>query len=600
MSSIYNFIPQEIVSSIGWTLLHSLWQGGLIAVILYVTLYLVRDKSANLKALLSTAALLLIIITAVVTYKIEFNSISANSSNPAGIIAEQGINNKLITHNDSDASSTQAGLLSRIYENLQVYFSANVNLIVTIWIAGLFLFTLRFLGGLFYLARIRRKVSFVRNSLWNNRIEAICNKINFKNKISLAESLHTRVPVVVGYFKPVILFPFGLLTGLPQEQIEAILYHELAHLKRYDLIINLFQSIAETIFFYNPFVWWISNKIRIEREYCCDDIAISLCGNELVYAKALVNLESLIESNLPLFAIPLFKNKNQLLRRITRMLHKNDTRNSFKEKFAAVIIFIGILISAAVFKNVNATTPSKGITGINAATQEMLPGLPSVPELPSVIDTTISKKKGTSTMTFSRTENGEEIEYRAKLKDGKLVTLYRDDEKVAEKDLGKYKAMIEEMVKKHEAEMAQHKKDMIQHEKDMIEHEKNMKQHEIDMKKHNEEMKQHEIEMKKHDQEMELHKIEMAKHEVEMKKHNAFMKDLKQMLVDEGIIKKGDNNFNLKLTSKKILVEGEKLSDDILSKAKKLYKKHYDKEMSGSNSITINNGGSSINLDDNE
>lgn len=270
------------------------------------------------------------------------------------------------------------------------------------------------------------------------------------------------------------------------------------------------------------------------------------------------------------------------------MLHKNETQNRFKEKFVAAIIFIGILISAAVFKNVNAETSPQNIDHTFAGTIAALPVMPVQPILPSSVDTTVSKRKGTSNFTFTRTENGEEIEYRAKLKDGKLVTLYRDDEKVTEKDFGKYKDMIEEKVREHEANMKKHEENMKVHAANMKIHEENMKQHAINMKKHAENMKIHEANMK-------IHAENMKKHEIEMKKHNAFMADLKQLLIDEGIIKKGDKDFSMKFNSKRIVVEGEKLSDSIHRKALKLYKEHYNKEMDSENSVIING---SFNSDD--
>jgi bla regulator protein blaR1 len=593
MSSIYNLFPQELVSSIGWTLLHSLWQGGIISVILYITLYFVRNKSANLKALISTAALLLLVISAIVTYNIESNSTAASSS-LTGLSETSGLNTGITGFNSDKIVSAQSDILSAAYSKFQFYFKDNIDLIVTIWLAGLFLFAIRLLGGLFYLARIKRKISIVKDSLWNNRIEILCRKINLKVRVSLAETTHTNVPVVIGYFKPVILFPFGLLTGLPQEHIEAILAHEIAHLKRYDLIINLFQSITETIFFYNPLVWWISNKIRIEREYCCDDIAINLCGDELVYAKALVNLESLIESNMPLFAIPLFKNKNQLLRRIKRMLHKNENRNSFKEKFATAIIFIGILITAVVFKNVNAETPSKEVNTINVPIAAVIPALPMAEFESTTIDTIVSNKRGTSTFTFEKEVNGDTKEFRVRVKDGKITSLFIDDEKATKEEIVKYQPMIIEMIKKHEAEMAKHEENMKKHELDMQKHEQDMRKYDEDMKKHAEAMEKHDFDMKQHEKDMKKHEEEMKKHEIEMKKHEAFIKDLKQMLADEGKIKKISSELNMKFNNRRIIVNGVKLSDEILKKALQLYKKHYNKEMSDESSTNINNGGSNV------
>ena len=107
------------------------------------------------------------------------------------------------------------------------------------------------------------------------------------------ESTLVEVPMVIGWLRPVILLPVAATTGLSSEQLEAILAHELAHVARRDYLVNLLQSVVETLLFYHPAVWWVSNQIRVEREHCCDDIAVAVSGNVLVYARALTELEEL-------------------------------------------------------------------------------------------------------------------------------------------------------------------------------------------------------------------------------------------------------------------------------------------------------------------
>jgi len=127
-------------------------------------------------------------------------------------------------------------------------------------------------------------------------------------------------PVVIGHLKPVILIPAGLLTNLPADQMEAVLLHELAHVRRHDYLINLMQRWVEALFFYHPGVWWISHVVRIERENCCDDLAVHASGNPLCYAEALAALE---ESRLPQFHPALAASTGPLLARIQRILQRN-------------------------------------------------------------------------------------------------------------------------------------------------------------------------------------------------------------------------------------------------------------------------------------
>ena len=123
-------------------------------------------------------------------------------------------------------------------------------------------------------------------------------------------------PSVIGWLRPVILAPVGVLCGLAPEQVEALLAHELAHVRRHDYLVNVLQGIAESLLFYHPAVWWISNQIRTEREHCCDDLAVEASGDVLVYARALAELESMRPAH---FKAALSANDGSLLRRIQRL-----------------------------------------------------------------------------------------------------------------------------------------------------------------------------------------------------------------------------------------------------------------------------------------
>lgn len=626
MSWLFNAFPKEVVSAAGWTLLHSLWQGGVIAVFLYLILYLFRNRNANAKTVISVASLVLFVVVTVTTYIVISNSAETENMYfseytihiPAGMAAS--------TDAGDDTQKSIGTILSSYYSDAKQYLNKNVDYVFTIWLLGLSFFIIRFMGGMILMTRTRKHASLIENSRWNEYIDKLCKRINLKKRIELGESGALSVPVAMGFFKPIILFPLEILSGLPQEQVEAIIAHEIAHIKRYDIFINLFQSAVEIIFFFNPFIRWISGRIRLEREFCCDDIAISQCGDELIYAKALANLESLIDSNMPLFAVPLIKNHNQLLRRINRMLQQNKNRNNIKEKFIAVVLFTGLLVSVAVFKNANAQSIANGNNaGIG------IPGMPAsvenvIPFTGLSFDST-KVKKGTSNFTFEAEDNGKTNEYRVTIKNGEITSLFVNDEKIPEQDYGKYKTLIDKKVKEHEAAMAKHEIEMKEHEKQMQKHALDMKQHEKDMEKHagemknqkvilDKEMKKHEIEMKKHEQDMKQHEADMAKHdqdmakhdqdmkqheidmkkheedmkvhEAEMKKHEAFMYDLQQLLVNENVIKAKEKNSSFKLTASKLIVNGKEVSSALLDKAKKLYQKHFGKSIDDNSNFSVN------------
>ena len=145
--------------------------------------------------------------------------------------------------------------------------------------------------------------------------------------VALLESCLTEVPVVMGVIRPVILMPVGLLAGLPVGQVDAILLHELAHIRRYDYLVNLMQAVVEGLLFYHPAVWWISRMMRTERENCCDDLVVSVTGGALEYATALTELENrraeLSASPSPSHAA-LAATDGGLMRRVRRLLGKQD------------------------------------------------------------------------------------------------------------------------------------------------------------------------------------------------------------------------------------------------------------------------------------
>ena len=133
----------------------------------------------------------------------------------------------------------------------------------------------------------------------------------------ILQSTLVQVPVVAGYFRPVILVPMSVISGLPASQLEAILAHELAHIRRHDYLVNLLQTLLETVFFYHPAVWWLSRQIRNERENCCDDLAVGVVGSGVDYGRALL---AVAELHRPSTALVLGVRDGSLLARVRRIL----------------------------------------------------------------------------------------------------------------------------------------------------------------------------------------------------------------------------------------------------------------------------------------
>src|SRR5439155_21398489 len=151
---------------------------------------------------------------------------------------------------------------------------------------------LRLMGSWIVAAGMRSTQARPAPPEWQTNVGKLASRIGLSRPGRLLVSAVVQVPTVVGWIRPVVLMPIGALTGLPSEQVEALLLHELTHIRRHDYLVNILQGFAEALLFYHPAVWWVSSQIRIERELCCDDAAVSASGDVLTYARALAELES--------------------------------------------------------------------------------------------------------------------------------------------------------------------------------------------------------------------------------------------------------------------------------------------------------------------
>src|SRR5207245_2728912 len=163
--------------------------------------------------------------------------------------------------------------------------------LVEAWFLGVLLLSLRTAGGLMLIERMRRKEIKAVGAELYLRCLVLQRRMGLDRVIRYCECHRLDAPAVLGWFRPVVLLPVRALTGLTEEQIEAVIAHELAHIRRFDCFVNLFQIATETLLFYHPAVWWVSQRIRAEREHCCDDEAIAICGDAVNYARALTLME---------------------------------------------------------------------------------------------------------------------------------------------------------------------------------------------------------------------------------------------------------------------------------------------------------------------
>jgi beta-lactamase regulating signal transducer with metallopeptidase domain len=212
------------------------------------------------------------------------------------------------------------------------------------WLVGVFGLSAWHLGGWAQLQRLKRRMVRPVADAVQTRLTILAERLGIHRAVGLLESALVDVPTVVGWIKPVILLPASALTGLSAEQLEAILAHELAHIRRYDYLVNILQTVVEILGFYHPALWWVSHRIRIERENCCDDLAVQICGDSVRYARALTHLEEMRHSRTQLAVAA---DGGSLISRIARLLGhpvNDDRRFAWLPGLIALLLVGGLII----------------------------------------------------------------------------------------------------------------------------------------------------------------------------------------------------------------------------------------------------------------
>jgi bla regulator protein blaR1 len=331
------WISPEIIQALGWTLLHALWQGGLLALVLYGLRP--RLASAGQRYWAAYGALVGMLLGAVVT----FFQVYAPAPAPVPVEAAAPLPViSVLLESGTEADDPGTGI-SGMLESCHPW-------IVGLWFAGFSIFLLRMAAGLRYVRRLRQLALPPADAYWPLRVQALSEQLRLSRPVQLLESALVHTPMALGYFKPLVLFPLGMINRLTPAEVEAILAHELAHIARRDWLFNLLQAFIEALFYYHPAVWWISGMVRAEREHCCDDAAVAVSGNRILYAKTLVQVQEWAKSApSPALALALsgsaslLRPRPTLLDRIRRVLNQPQPKSHIMEKFVATGILLALL-----------------------------------------------------------------------------------------------------------------------------------------------------------------------------------------------------------------------------------------------------------------
>src|SRR5258707_991037 len=306
MSNFANWISPEVLRTLGWTLLHFIWQGAGLAALFAVGAAVCRSASARYA--LAVGALVLMLVSPVVT----FTWLCAQA-NPAVQTGAGGASTWAET--STQHATALSGSRAPVAES-GAGQATGMLWLVEAWFLGVLLLSLRTAGGLILIERMRRKEIKAVGAELHARCLALQRRMGVDRVIRYCECHRLDAPAVLGWFRPVVLLPVRALTGLTEEQIEAVIAHELAHIRRFDCFVNLFQIATETLLFYHPAVWWVSQRVRAEREHRCDDEAIAICGDAVNYARALTLMEEWRTAP----ALMMAANRSPLAERVVRVL----------------------------------------------------------------------------------------------------------------------------------------------------------------------------------------------------------------------------------------------------------------------------------------
>jgi beta-lactamase regulating signal transducer with metallopeptidase domain len=348
MSDLQVVLDHPLSSGLGWTLVHFVWQGALLGLVTFIVLRGMRPATAATRYGIGVLALASMLVAPLVTLRYELGEARQRAdllprAEPISARAAALVTGTILTEAPANPAAVRQFSPLRGRERSAVRSSGSPSwlpAVTVVWLVGVIMLSARLIGGwLLARALARRTVAAVPPAI-DRAARELASRIGVRRGVAVLESAAVTVPTLVGWLRPVVLLPASALSGLTPQQLQAILAHELAHVRRHDYLVNLLQSVVETLLFYHPAVWWLSSEIRAEREHCCDDVAIAACGDRLVYASALAEL-TLMERR----ALALAATDGSLLTRVRRILGRpSGARQELPPSWsllAVVVVFVG-------------------------------------------------------------------------------------------------------------------------------------------------------------------------------------------------------------------------------------------------------------------
>ena len=384
MSAIAWLSRQEIVA-LGWTLLHFCWQGTAVAVAYAIIDRMTAHATSKVRYIVPLAALIIMPAIVIGTFAVELRvatpvysigSASTNASVDPSIWPTPALHELSLA---SGLENSKTSLLAMRADRMLPWVDA-------VWLVGVLLLAFRSLGGWFHLAVVRRRARRMVPQEIERAFQRLCERVQVGRKVVLRASDEVISPLAMGLWRATVILPISAVLSLPAEELEAIIAHELGHIRRWDYLWNLLQTAVESVLFFHPAVWWLSRTVRERRELCCDEIAVRSCADATVYARALLRLEEQRTIRLRM-AMAFGGCGGSLLHRVKKVLGEDmameNRMTSGVSAATAGALVIALLLGPKIGQAVVPSTPVNPVHPVVAfATDESRVSLPSPSEQP--------------------------------------------------------------------------------------------------------------------------------------------------------------------------------------------------------------------------
>ncbi len=371
------------LQSLGWTLLHFCWQAAAITLVYLLADLALSKTRSQTRYLLALGAMLLMLAAALATLAYEETRGNPKLSSPSAYssVANAALESDISTPPSPSVPMNWSGAATR---PILLQLSRLLPWLDIAWLLGVAFLSIRTIGGWRMIERLRRSTLVEAPEAVRANLARLCQRLGIASQVSLRISEHVQGPLAMGIVRSLIILPASALLALSPQQLEAVLAHELEHVRRADYFWNLVQTMVETLFFFHPAVWWIGSRLRQLRELCCDDAAVQACADPLLYATALLRLEERRNQQLNLaMALDGHRSSSGLRARISRVLGEGEQRQRELTPLplaAISAVFLLLLLTAPhLFAGLLNTMPAEPEPTESASAPSALPAPAALP-----------------------------------------------------------------------------------------------------------------------------------------------------------------------------------------------------------------------------